>query len=220
MSNHSNRSDCNIRVYKDGDEAAAYYICMKTGDHGGDGEPFFRADPDALGRLYVAPYLRFEPGLALFLEDKEGVCGYALGARDSKQFYDRYEREMRPSLVADFPDPKGDSAAWNRVEETYSFYHHPDYFLPDPYEQYPGHLHIDLLPRAQGGGWGRFMIETLLNRMRSLGLPGVHLGMSGVNHTAYGFYRHLGFEELARTGEGEGESIYLGLKFRSQSETD
>ena len=216
MSSDSVKRSFRIRDYRDGDDAAAFYICMKTGDHGGDGEPLFRADPDALGRLYVAPYLRFEPELALFLEDDEGVCGYALGARDSKEFYARYESEMRPGLVAAFPDPDGEPANWNRVEETYSFYHHPDYFLPQPYEQYPGHLHIDLLPRAQGGGWGRTMIELLLERMRFLGLPGVHLGMSGVNHAAYGFYRHLGFVELSRTGEGEDESIYLGMKFKPQ----
>ena len=38
--------------------------------------------------------------------------------------------------------------------------------------------------------------------------------MSGVNVSAYGFYRHLGFEELERTGTGDDESIYLGMKFR------
>ena len=35
---------------------------------------------DALGRLFVGPYLAFEPELSLVLEDARGICGYALGA--------------------------------------------------------------------------------------------------------------------------------------------
>ncbi len=209
------RGDFWIRDYAAKDREAAFYICMKTGDHGADGEAFFREDPDALGRVYVEPYLQFEPGLALVLEDDSGVCGYALGASDTREFYQRYDREIRPHLVAKFAEPLGDSSAWNRVQETHHSYHHPDYVLPEPYDQYPAHLHIDLLPRAQGSGWGRKLIETLLDRLRTLDVAGVHLGMSGVNHTAYGFYRHLGFEELKRTGSGDDESIYLGMRFRA-----
>ena len=216
MSNQE-RGEYWIRDYAAKDREAAYFICMKTGDHGADGEPFFKEDPDALGRIYVEPYLRFEPGLALVLEDAAGVCGYALGARDTRGFYQRYDRELRPGLMAAFAAPSGEPSDWNRVQETYHAYHHPDYTLPDPYDQYPAHLHIDLLPRAQGSGWGRRLIETLLERLRLLDVAGVHLGMSGVNLGAYGFYRHLGFEELKRTGTGADESIYLGMRFRDLS---
>ncbi len=207
-------ADIRIRDYQPVDRAATYDICMRTGDYGGDGEPFFRDDPDALGRIYVEPYLRFEPELAVVLEDSEGVCGYALAARDTRAFYQRYETELRPELVAEFPDPEGESANWDRVRETYHCYHHPDYYYPEDYDQYPAHLHIDLLPRTQGQGWGRHMMEHLLDRLRRLGVAGVHLGMSGVNHRAEQFYLKLGFEELAREGTGTDESVYLGLKFR------
>ena len=44
-----------IRLAKSADQAAAYYVCLKTGDHGRDGEPFYRDDPDALGRIFVGP---------------------------------------------------------------------------------------------------------------------------------------------------------------------
>ena len=67
-------------------------MCLKTGDHGRDGESVYRDDPDALGRIYVGPYLMFEQELSLILEDDEGICGYALGAFDSRVFYDRYKR--------------------------------------------------------------------------------------------------------------------------------
>ncbi len=205
-------SKAQIRDYRPGDEAAAYYVCLKTGDNGKDGEPFYPDDPDALGRIYVGPYLKFEPGLALVLEDDEGVAGYALGAMDSRRFYQRYEQEWRPTLCRDFPAPTGDAAAWSRVEAVHYLYHHPDYTCPEPYAQYPSHLHIDLLPRAQGQGYGRRMIEQLVERIRAANSPGVHLGMSAVNDAAYRFYRALGFEELLRHGVGEEGSIYLGMK--------
>jgi ribosomal protein S18 acetylase RimI-like enzyme len=91
-------------------------------------------------------------------------------------------------------------------------YHHPDYFYPEPYDAYPSHLHIDLLPRVQGQGYGRELMGQLLERLRERGSPGVHLGMSAVNDRAYGFYRALGFSELAREGSGESGSIYMGLR--------
>ena len=199
-----------IRDYRPGDEAAAYRVCLKTGDHGADGEPFYKEDPDALGRIFVGPYLKFEPELALLLEDDEGVCGYALGAFDSRTFYDRYEREWRPSLCAQFPEPTGDRSTWSRVQEIHYLYHHPDYFCPEPYELYPAHLHIDLLPRTHRQGYGQRMMTEIMDRLRARGAPGVHLGMHYDNDRAYRFYSTLGFTELCRDGEGDNEAIYMG----------
>jgi GNAT superfamily N-acetyltransferase len=201
-----------IRSARADDRPGAYYVCLKTGDNGNDGEPFYREDPDALGRIFVGPYLQFEPDLALILEDDQGVAGYALAAFDSRRFFERYEREWRPGLCRDFPDPSGDSKSWSRVEWVYHFYHHPDYFCPEPYDVYPSHLHIDLLTRVQGQGHGRRMIDQLLRRLRSRGSPGVHLGLSAVNDRALGFYTTLGFRELVRQGEGESGTIYMGMK--------
>src|SRR5256885_295565 len=162
---------CTIRPGRSGDEKGAYHVCLKTGDNGADGEPFYRDDPDALGRIYVGPYLAFEAELSLVLEDTQGICGYALAAFDSKTFYRRYETEWRPKLCAEFPEPKGDPENWTRVQQVYHAYHRPDYFCPDPYEKYPSHLHIDLLPRAQGQGHGRRMIEELLVKLAQRGSP-------------------------------------------------
>lgn len=204
-----------IRDYRPGDEAGAYYVCMKTGNYGGDGEPFYRDDPDALGRIYVGPYLAFAPEYALMLVDAHGVAGYALGTLDTRAFFDRYDREWRPKLCAEFPDPPEPASAWSRVQSVYHLYHHPDYTCPEPYDEYPSHLHIDLLPRAQGHGFGRDMMQQIMQRLRTAGSPGVHLGMSAVNDRAYGFYRKLGFHELMREGEGTEGSIYMGLRFSS-----
>lgn len=194
------------------DERGAYHVCLKTGNHGDDGEPFYRDDPDALGRVFVGPYLAFEPELSLILEDDAGVCGYALGARDSRAFYARYEAEWRPALCARFADPAGDSREWTRVQHVHHTYHHPDYFCPEPYDEYPSHLHIDLLPRAQRRGYGRQLLERNMSMLRRRGAPGVHLGVSPLNLRAIHFYEHLGFRELIRTGSGDAACVYMGLR--------
>jgi ribosomal protein S18 acetylase RimI-like enzyme len=200
-----------IRPARPGDEAGSYYVCLKTGDQGQDGEPFYRDDPDALGRIFVGPYLAFEPGLSVILEDADGICGYALGAFDSRAFYQRYEREWRPGLAARFPEPQGDSREWTRLEHIHHLYHHPDYFCPEPYADYPSHSHIDLLPRAQGRGLGRRMLTRVFEALAERGSPGVHLGVSARNTRAHAFYRKLGFQELTRDGDGQDAIVYMGL---------
>lgn len=207
-------SDCIIRPARPGDEPGAYYVCLKTGDFGQDGEPFYRDDPDALGRIFVGPYLAFEPEHSLILEDAEGICGYAFGAFDSREFYDRYEQEWRPKLCTQFPMPTADPATWTRAQMVHSWYHQPNYYVPEPYAEYPSHLHIDLLLRAQGRGFGQRMMAQIMEQLRQRGSPGVHLGVSVINTRAQGFYRKLGFHELARVGTGQNASLYLGKRLR------
>lgn len=206
-------SDCVIRPVRPGDQSAAYHVCLKTGDNGRDGEPFYRDDPDALGRIFVGPYLKFAPELGVILEDTHGACGYALGALDTRTFFARYEAEWRPALCAQFPAPTGDPAQWTRTQQIHHLYHHPDYFAPEPYADFPSHLHIDLLPRAQGRGYGRRMLERVMANLRARGSPGAHLGVSTLNLPAHGFYARLGFHEIARTGPAHDGVLYLAQRF-------
>ncbi len=203
---------CRIRLARPGDERAAYFVCLKTGDHGQDAEHLYQDDPHALGRLFVGPYLAFEPELSLLLEDRQGVCGYALAAADSRVFYARYDAEWRPDLCARFPAPEGDARDWTPAQQVHHCYHVPDYFCPQPHDRFPSHLHIDLLPRAQGRGFGRQMIDRLLEVLRERGSPGVHLGVSARNTRAIGFYQHLGFTELTRTGSAADGCVYMGRR--------
>jgi len=209
------KSPFRLRDARVGDESGAYHVCLKTGDYGRDGQAYYQEDPDALGRIFVGPYLAFEPELSLILEDAAGICGYAFGAFDSRRFYERYEREWRPELCARYPAPSGDPETWTRVQTVHHWYHHPDYFSPEPYEEYPSHLHIDLLARAQGQGWGRRMMETVIGRLRQRGSLGAHLGVNALNTNAFGFYQRLGFAELTRAGSGRDLCIYMGIKLHS-----
>ena len=187
------------------DRAATYRVCLLTGDSGRDATHLHQ-DPDALGNVYVGAYLAFEPAFAFVLEDAGGVCGYTLGALDSQRFYQRYRDEWLPPLRAQRPAPQGDQSSWTRDQHLWHLYHQPDIFLPAEETAYPSHLHIDLLPRAQGRGIGREMMRVLLGALVTHGSRGVHLAMALDNHRASQFYAKLGFHELARNAD----TLFLG----------
>ena len=198
-----------IRACEPRDEDAVYEVCLRTGDNGNDATPFFN-DPKALGHIFVGPYMKLEPELAFVLEDCHGVCGYVLSALDSKRFYDAYLNQWLPEIRKRCPEPAGDRSKWTRTQRAYYEYHHPDIFLPVAYDQYPSHLHIDLLPRAQGRGLGRELMSGLLAELTARESTGVHLGMGATNARAERFYKNLGFHELARTSD----VLYLGKRLR------
>ncbi len=193
------RGGARIRLADAGDRAALYRICLRTGDAGEDATPLFR-DTALLGHLYVGPYAALEPEHALVLEDAEGVCGYVVGALDTGDFNARVRAQWLPGLAARYPDPAGDPAGWSPDQRAMRVLHHPETAFPlalrSELTPYPSHLHIDLLPRTQGRGLGRTLLETLLDRLRRDGSAGVHLGVDERNRRAAAFYRHLGFASL------------------------
>jgi len=193
-----------IRPYEERDFDAIYEVCLKTGDSGADASAQFD-DPKILGHLYAGPYVVMEPESAFVLVDNAGVCGYVLGALDSEAFYKRVRDEWLPRIRKEYTQPEGSSEQWTRAQRLVNLLFEPG--EEDSFPQYPSHLHIDLLARAQGKGMGRVMMDTLLQHLRDSDSPGVHLGMAVDNHRAYRFYVAYGFQELKR----DEDTIYMGL---------
>jgi ribosomal protein S18 acetylase RimI-like enzyme len=185
-----------IRPARPGDRGALYAVCLATGRDGEDASASFH-DPDLLGHRYVGPYLDLEPDLAFALEDARGPCGYALGTADSVDFYRRLADDWLPALRPRLAAPPRPGAARTEDERMLAELHAPTIVLPRDLAAYPAHLHIDLLPRAQGQGLGRRMMRTLLDALAARGAAGVHLGVSPANVRAQGFYRALGFAPIA-----------------------
>ncbi|MDP6593820.1 MAG: GNAT family N-acetyltransferase [Candidatus Marinimicrobia bacterium] len=195
-----------IRSFEPKDESAVYEICLKTGDSGKDASHLF-TDPLALGHIYVGPYVNLEPQSAFVLEDDRGVCGYIFGAVESDLFYRRFRNEWLPQLRRRYREPAGDRSEWTEDEKLYHLYYHPHVTHPDSLRKYQSHLHIDLLPQAQGKGQGVLMMDRLMEHLREAGSAGVHLELALNNERAYRFYTVYGFVELERSGD----SIYMGL---------
>jgi ribosomal protein S18 acetylase RimI-like enzyme len=182
-----------VRRYRPEDLDDLYRVCLETGDAGTDATAL-HDDTALLGHVYVGAYARFEPDLAFVVEDDEGVGGYVLGARDTAAFDARLEEEWWPPLRRRYPLPAGGT---EHDAFLVHLIHSPHRRRGRLLETHPSHLHIDLVERCQGAGHGRRLMTTLLDALRAAGSPGVHLGVSTRNERAIGFYRHLGFDELA-----------------------
>lgn len=184
-----------IRSVAPGDLDDLYRICLLTGDSGQDASALYR-DARLVGHLYAAPYAALEPESAFVIEDREGVGGYILGAVDTLAFEARLEAEWWPALRREYADPDGDPNGWGLDEMRAYQIHHPRAPPARITDPYPSHLHIDLLPRLQGRGFGKAMIDRWLDHLREAGSRGVHLGVSAENRRAIRFYHAYGFEEF------------------------
>ncbi|MFB8230730.1 GNAT family N-acetyltransferase [Cellulosimicrobium sp. NPDC055967] len=181
-----------------------YEICLRTGASGADATALY-TDPRLLGEVYLGAYLALEPSLAFVVEVDGVAAGYVLGARDTTAFEARSEREWWPPLrerypLGSFPEGSRDEALVRQI-------HRPHRTDPSVLRDYPAHLHVDLLPAAQGGGNGRRLMDALFDALRAAEVKGVHLGVAEDNVSAIGFYEHLGFTRLDVP-----EGLVLGLR--------
>ncbi len=186
-----------IRPYRADDLDALYHICLATGLSGKDATHLYQ-DPRLIGHIYAGPYGVLEPESAFVLEDEQGVGGYIIGAFDTHAFEKRLDTEWWPALRTQHPDPLEPREDYTPDHRMRWLIHHPPRTPRRVTEPYPSHLHIDLLPRFQGGGWGRRMIDTWLDAMRARGSRGAHLGVGFSNERAVRFYRTYGFTEAEK----------------------
>ena len=196
-----------IRLARPTDLDDLYEICLRTGAAGEDATDLM-ADARLLGDLFVAPYAVLEPELAFVLDDGRGrTQGYVVGVLDSTDFEARCEQEWWPAVRARHPGPTGGPG----LDDLFIAYLHGRTAADEAVvARYPSHLHIDLLPPFQRGGWGRRLMATLLDALAAAGSPGVHLGISVANERATAFYRHLGFRELGTNGISRTFALPLG----------
>lgn len=199
------KSGLHIRPATPADSDALYEICLLTADSGVDATALY-SDPKLPGYVWAAPYGALEPDFAFILADGDRRLGYVIGAPDTAAFEARLERDwwpnVRKAVAGITPKAPFDEGVLERIAK-------PETHLAFLAEHYPAHLHINLLPDAQSGGWGRRLIETELDALRQAGVRGVHLGVSPSNERAKGFYKHVGFEDLSRDSK-----VLYGMRFR------
>jgi ribosomal protein S18 acetylase RimI-like enzyme len=184
-----------IRNATPADAPELYRICLLTGDAGRDATAL-HSDPDLLGEVYVGPYLHVPPAVAGVALDEGGlVLGYVLGTPDTPAFAAACEAAWWPALRSRHPMDPGDAGrvrlpADQALVQTL---HRPPTPEAGLVAEYSAHLHIDLLPEAQGRGLGRALIDWVLSQLAELGAEGVHLGVDPRNTAAIAFYERLGF---------------------------
>ncbi len=202
-----------IRPHEPRDLDALHDICLKTGDSGADGTHLY-ADPRIIGEIYAAPYGVLQPDLAFVAEDDEGVAGYILGAADTRAFEARLEAEWWPGVRARYPNPHGAPKSEWTMDQWRAYQIHRPFPTPQAVvDSAPAHLHINLLPRLQGQGMGKALVETLLGALATQGVGKVHLGCNSDNSRALRFYDIYGFQRLDLPDERP-ETVWMTLEVR------
>jgi len=189
-----------IRPYRESDRADVAEICLKTGDGGQDATGMHGSD-ELLADIFALPYVDLEPETCFVVDTGERASGYIVCAADTRGFVERYRSDWVPAFAA----KHGGAGLSPMIEIGLD----PDRMIIEELDEYPAHLHIDLLPELQGQGMGRRLMRTLLTALRERGVPGVHLGVSPSNTGAVAFYKRLGFFPLPSDA---GEGSLLGIR--------
>jgi len=181
------------------DAAALIDICIRTGHRGQDARGVYR-EPTLLAAMYLQPYLLLEAEWCWVIADDDRPQGYLVGTPDTERFAQRAEAQCWPALRAQHPlPPDSDASLQARLTRVL----HAGPIAPQPFHaSHPAHLHIDLLPAAQGRGHGARLLATFTEALVAGGVAGVHLGVSAQNPKAIAFYRREGFETLLDGGWG------------------
>ena len=183
-----------IRTYDPGDRDAVYDICLRTGDNGGDATG--QATAELMGDVWAGPYLALEPATCFVAVDGDAVVGYVIGTPDTRAFEAACEAEWWPRLRQRYvaPRPTGrDPRGWPLDERLRHLVHHPLRSPDDVVAGHPAHLHLDLLPVAQGRGLGKALLAEALGALAALRAPGVHVGVSPSNERGLRFWTRAGF---------------------------
>ncbi len=188
-----------IRPYQPNDREDIYRVCLLTGKSGDDATGL-HANDDLISDIFAGPYLAIEPELAFVVDTGGRVAGYVIATANTRRFVERYREEWLPGFAAKYPRPASGVAPSKRMIDRG---HSPERMLIAEVDEYPAHLHIDLLPELQGQGFGRALIRAILAALNERGARKVHLGLSPTNTSARAFYDRLGFHELPSSTAAE-----------------
>ena len=183
-----------IRPYDSRDRDAVYDICLRTGDNGGDASG--QTSAELMGDVWAGAYLALEPATCFVADAGEAVVGYVIGTPDTRAFEAACEAEWWPPLRQRYvaPRPTGsDPRGWPLDERLRHLVHQPPCSPDDVVAGHPAHLHLDLLPVAQGQGLGKALLAEGLGALAAQGAPGVHVGVGPANARALRFWSRGGF---------------------------
>lgn len=187
------------------DLPSLYEVCHRTGYEGQDATGVV-SDRDLLGHYFAAPYLVHNPDWCWIAADEHGVAGYLVTTPDTRAFVDFMNKDWLPAVRTLYP-PRQDPS-WTATEVWIRNTIHKPATVPAFADEYPAHLHIDFLPRAQGQGLGTRFLAAFREQLKARGVPGFHLGVGAANTKARAFYEKQGIEVIQ---ENPGV-VWMGLK--------
>jgi len=189
-------SSLNLRAACVEDEVGIAHVCLRTANSGKDASKLY-SRPDLPALIWATPYLVNSPGHCFVVEQGAKVVGFIVTTPNTRDFegwlQQEWMSETERRLDGFEPATEADTnaiAAINAMRQQ----------TPSYADKFPAHLHINLLPEAQGTGFGRKLVTTALQKLKGEGVSAIHLGVSLKNLNAVGFYKTLGFTEIEQGG--------------------
>jgi len=155
-------------------------------------------DKKLFALVNIEGYVRFETENGFVAQDRDtgSILGYIIGTANTHRYEKKIVLKMywriflRLFFVTwwHYPESFRTVFYWFFTYETKSIEH--------LYNEYPAHLHINILPGYQHMGIGKNLLDMFMANMSSRGVSGVHLGTSNYNFKALPFYRKNGFEVI------------------------
>ncbi|KAL1722391.1 acyl-CoA N-acyltransferase [Schizophyllum commune] len=188
------------------DAPALSRICLLTADAGKSAEALHEFG-DLPGLVFSVPYVHLSTTWAFVMQDNDSgeVVGYIVGSTDTRAYEGYAQEHWWPRWAAEYPPER----MTREADLKYAKLLHNMFSASEACIAFsPAHLHINILDKYQGRGWGRRLIARAVEHLRGEGLDGLWLGMDPRNTAARAFYEKLGFEAI----EGA-DGNNMGLKF-------
>jgi len=185
-----------IRRYHPQDREAIWTLVADTAFFGEPVEAFFD-DRRLYGAVLTAYYTDYEPERLWVAEVGGSVVGCVMGCGDSRRRVRISCAHILPTVLSRVLRGHyriGKKALRHTLRTVQEYVERS---IPAvPLEQFPGHLHVNVVASARGQGIGRALLETALAQFWATGVRGVHLFTTDCNQAACHLYEALGFRLL------------------------
>ena len=167
-----------IRKYEKKDFDNVRFVCLNS-----EGTSITGNLGEFILHTFCDYYLEKEPENCFVLDDDGKAVGYIICTENYDRYKEIFDREYLP-----LNKPLGEENYKWACEST---------VLQNKYkEDYPAHMHIDILPEYQRQGWGGRLLTMLFDHLRTKGIKGVMLTAGTSNVNAGKFYSKYGFKLL------------------------
>lgn len=180
-----------IRPMRHTDELALGQIAYQTGFFGQSAAAYFPS-PALFSLLWIRPYFHGAGSLGFVAELDGQAVGYIIGSVSQGQYQSALTKTVLQGGWRTLPAPLALLICLRYLLRAALF------SAPHAsWQEYPAHLHINLLPQARGLRLGEQLLRAYLSALMELGVPGVQLSTTTQNSAALGLYREFGFRVLA-----------------------
>jgi|LSQX01.1.fsa_nt_gb ribosomal protein S18 acetylase RimI-like enzyme len=172
----------NIRPYESKDKEDVRFICLNS-----EGPcKLSEKDKNYILTTYCDYFIEKESqNCFVAVDENDKAVGYIICAEN----YDRFIKCFLSEYLLRFKKYEfGRRRAAKKSTDLQSKYK----------DEYPAHLHIDVLPEYQRKGLGHKLVDTLCEHLKSKGVKGVMLTVWENNEKGQGFYKKYGFTFLEK----------------------